>query len=87
MFIATKQSGPTKLVFVDDTVKFQIYDYAIASGDTTGTLIPDSLKTISAVFSSGYLSTTTPTVSGTTLEFSYTNPAAVKTGSILIIGT
>ena len=86
MLLVTKSASAARFLTVDST-KQQVYNYTLQTGDTTGSFTPDSLKTISHVFAQGYLSNVEATIAGTTVSFTFSDPGATKSGSILVIGT
>lgn len=86
MLLVTKSVSSARFISVDAT-KQQVYSYTIKTGDTSGSFVPDSLKTISHVFAQGYLSNVDIAITGTTVAFTFSDPGATKTGSILVIGT
>lgn len=68
-------------------LKVQILTYTAVSGDTSGTITADALSSAQSVLMDGGLAfTAAPTFSGNVVTLAFTNPAANRAGTILVLG-
>jgi hypothetical protein len=69
-------------------LKVQIFTYSVASGDTSGTITATGLKEAFHVIVDGDCgrATSAPTFSGNVVTLAFTNPAATKYGTAIVIG-
>lgn len=68
-------------------LKLQVLTYAVASGDTSGTVTADSLSLIQHVFCDGALRlTSAASISGNVATLAFADPAATRRGTILVLG-
>jgi hypothetical protein len=85
-FAATNSTGEPRAYSIGP-VKIQVLDWTCASGDTSGTVTADSLTSIiSVIVGTGLLITTAPTFSGNVATLTFTDPAANRAGSVIVIG-
>lgn len=68
-------------------VKYQYYTYTAVSGDITGTITAASLSTVFHVIGDGGLVyTAAPTFSGNVATLAFTDPAANRFGTYIVVG-
>lgn len=68
-------------------VKIQILTYSVASADTSGTITATSLSQAQHVILDGGLElTSAPTFSGNVVTLAFTDPAATRYGTAIVIG-
>lgn len=85
-FLAADSSSEPR-AFSLGPLKLQILTYTAVSGDTSGTVTADALSSISNVFVDGGLAfTSAPSFSGNVVTLAFTNPAANRAGTILVMG-
>lgn len=85
-FAATNLTGYPQS-FSIGPVKVQLMNYTAVSGDTSGTITADNLSSIDAVvFGGGLLITAAPTISGNVATIAFTDPAANRAGTIMVVG-
>lgn len=85
-FVATNSTGEPRSYSIGP-VKIQVLDYTCVSGDTSGVVTADNLTSIISVIVGGALAVTAaPTISGNTATLAFTDPAANRAGSIIVIG-
>jgi hypothetical protein len=68
--------------------KEQLFTYAVASGDTTGSITATALSEVVQVIIDGPcgVASTAPTFSGNVVTLAFVNPAATRYGSIRVLG-
>lgn len=85
-FVATEVTSEPRS-FSIGPVKVQMLNYTCVSGDTSGTVTATNLSSIDAVVVGGALAVTAaPTISGNTATIAFTDPAANRAGTIIVVG-
>lgn len=85
-FAATISSSEGRAIPLGGPLKYEIYTWTAASGDTSGTITSNNLHTIYHVLFDGLRSTAAPTFSGNVATLAFTNPAATVYGTAIVIG-
>lgn len=68
-------------------LKVQIFTYTAESGDTSGTITATALKeAFHVVLDGGLINTAAPTFDGNEVTLAFSDPAADRFGTIIVIG-
>lgn len=86
-FTATLSTAEPRAISVGP-VKYAIYTYSVASGDTSGTLtaLPMQDRISHIIVDGGLQLTSAPTFSGNVATLAFNDPAATRYGTILVVG-
>lgn len=68
-------------------LKSQILTYSVASADVSGTITADRLTTAMHILvDGGLILTAAPTFSGNVVTLAFTDPAATRYGTVIVLG-
>lgn len=85
-FVATLSTSEVRKVALGGPLKAEIFTYAAASADVSGTVTSKNLHTIYHCLIDGLQSTSAPTFSGNVATLAFADPAATVFGTLLLIG-
>ena len=85
-FVATDSTAEPRSMSIGP-LKLQILTFTCISGDTSGTVTADKMSTAKHIIMDGGLDlTAAPTMSGNVVTLAFTDPAASRFGTIMVLG-
>lgn len=87
MALVVTDSSPEPRSWSIGPLKMQVLTYAIASGDTSGSVTADRLSLAQHIFCDGAIQlTAAPTFSNNVVTLAFADPLATRVGTILVLG-
>lgn len=83
--VVTNSAGEPR-AFSIGPLKMQLLNFAVASGDTSGTFVADKLSTILFTVPVGLTLTSQPVDTGNSIALAFADPLATVVGKILVLG-
>lgn len=84
--VATASSNLPQTISLGIT-KMQVFDVAHVSGDTTLVVTGDRMNRVQwAILASSVVQTAAPSISGASVTFTFTDPAATVKGQVILLG-
>lgn len=85
-FVATLSTKEVRKFSLGGPLKAEIFTYAAASADVSGSVTSKNLHTIYHCLIDGVISTTAPSFSGNVATLAFADPAATVFGTLILIG-